>query len=185
MRACGCAITFARYTAESPTTCGGYPASANHEDLDAKTMAGWCVVGSPRLGDVVAVMCCFGRGAAVADDDNHSADSAQSAADAAVVPPPSTVRIGWAGGPSCTRSPLAPGAWTTSKWTAAATPSTTRCGATSFFNQRVAQCALVVVGPFFQCATGRRLFVCLLGADVCCACGWAWLWQAAVFLLTG
>ena len=32
-------LSFAMYTAESPTTCGGFPASANHEDLDAKTFA--------------------------------------------------------------------------------------------------------------------------------------------------
>ena len=36
-------ISFAAYTAESPTTCGGYPASANHEALDAKTFAEWGV----------------------------------------------------------------------------------------------------------------------------------------------
>jgi len=35
--------TFGLYTAESPTTCGGYPASADHEDLDAKTFASWGV----------------------------------------------------------------------------------------------------------------------------------------------
>ena len=35
--------TFGLYTAESATTCGGYPASANHEDLDAKTFAKWGV----------------------------------------------------------------------------------------------------------------------------------------------
>jgi hypothetical protein len=35
--------TFGLYTAESPTTCGGYPASANSEDLDAKTFAEWGV----------------------------------------------------------------------------------------------------------------------------------------------
>jgi hypothetical protein len=32
-------LSFAMYTAESPTTCGGFPASANYEDLDAKTFA--------------------------------------------------------------------------------------------------------------------------------------------------
>jgi hypothetical protein len=36
-------VSFAAYTAESPTTCGGYPASANHEALDAKTFAEWGV----------------------------------------------------------------------------------------------------------------------------------------------
>jgi len=36
-------IKYALYTAESPTTCGGYPASANHELLDAKTFAEWGV----------------------------------------------------------------------------------------------------------------------------------------------
>jgi hypothetical protein len=35
--------TFGLYTAESPTTCGGYPASAGHEALDAKTFAKWGV----------------------------------------------------------------------------------------------------------------------------------------------
>lgn len=34
---------FGLYTAESPTTCGGYPASANHESIDAKTFAEWGV----------------------------------------------------------------------------------------------------------------------------------------------
>jgi hypothetical protein len=32
-------VQYAIYTAESPTTCGGYPASANHEETDAKTFA--------------------------------------------------------------------------------------------------------------------------------------------------
>jgi len=36
-------LKYALYTAESPTTCGGYPASANHELLDAKTFADWGV----------------------------------------------------------------------------------------------------------------------------------------------
>merc|ERR1711871_985880 len=35
--------TFGLYTAESPTTCGGYPASAQHETLDARTFASWGV----------------------------------------------------------------------------------------------------------------------------------------------
>jgi len=35
--------TFGLYTAESPTTCGGYPASANMETLDAQTFAEWGV----------------------------------------------------------------------------------------------------------------------------------------------
>eukprot|EP00658_Telonema_sp_P-2_P077663 TRINITY_DN7075_c0_g1_i8.p1 TRINITY_DN7075_c0_g1~~TRINITY_DN7075_c0_g1_i8.p1 ORF type:complete len:452 (+),score=149.24 TRINITY_DN7075_c0_g1_i8:113-1357(+) len=35
--------SFGLYTAESPSTCGGYPASANHEMEDAKTFAGWGV----------------------------------------------------------------------------------------------------------------------------------------------
>jgi hypothetical protein len=36
-------ISFAAYTAESTHTCGGYPASANNEVLDAKTFAEWGV----------------------------------------------------------------------------------------------------------------------------------------------
>ena len=36
-------LSFATYTAESSTTCGGYPASAEHEALDAKTFAEWGV----------------------------------------------------------------------------------------------------------------------------------------------
>ena len=35
--------TFGLYTAESPMTCAGYPASAKSETLDAKTFAGWGV----------------------------------------------------------------------------------------------------------------------------------------------
>jgi hypothetical protein len=35
-------LSFAMYTAESSETCGGYPASANYEALDAKTFASWC-----------------------------------------------------------------------------------------------------------------------------------------------
>ena len=35
--------TFGLYTAESASTCGGYPASANHEALDAETFASWGV----------------------------------------------------------------------------------------------------------------------------------------------
>lgn len=35
----GKGLGFAMYTAESTETCGGYPASANYEDLDAKTFA--------------------------------------------------------------------------------------------------------------------------------------------------
>lgn len=35
--------TFGLYTAESPATCGGYPASANNEALDADTFAEWGV----------------------------------------------------------------------------------------------------------------------------------------------
>ena len=34
-------VKYALYTAESPTTCGGYPASAYHEMLDAQTFADW------------------------------------------------------------------------------------------------------------------------------------------------
>jgi hypothetical protein len=34
---------YALYTAESPHTCGGYPASANHEMTDAQTFADWGV----------------------------------------------------------------------------------------------------------------------------------------------
>lgn len=36
-------LSFAAYTAESDTTCGGYPASKGHEVLDAKTFAHWGV----------------------------------------------------------------------------------------------------------------------------------------------
>ena len=35
--------SFGLYTAESPLTCGGYPASADHEALDARTFAAWGV----------------------------------------------------------------------------------------------------------------------------------------------
>lgn len=35
--------TFGLYTAESPSTCGGYPASADREALDAKAFAEWGV----------------------------------------------------------------------------------------------------------------------------------------------
>lgn len=35
--------TFGLYTAESPSTCGGYPASANMESTDAKLFASWGV----------------------------------------------------------------------------------------------------------------------------------------------
>ncbi len=35
--------TFGLYTAESPTTCGGYPASLGFETLDALTFAAWGV----------------------------------------------------------------------------------------------------------------------------------------------
>jgi hypothetical protein len=35
--------TFGLYTAESPSTCGGYPASATHEVLDAKQFMEWGV----------------------------------------------------------------------------------------------------------------------------------------------
>jgi len=35
--------TFGLYTAESPSTCGGYPASANMESIDAKLFASWGV----------------------------------------------------------------------------------------------------------------------------------------------
>jgi len=35
--------SFGLYTAESPSTCGGFPASAGHEALDAKTFAKWGV----------------------------------------------------------------------------------------------------------------------------------------------
>jgi len=34
---------YALYTAESARTCGGYPASANHEMIDAETFADWGV----------------------------------------------------------------------------------------------------------------------------------------------
>lgn len=36
-------VRFAIYTAESPTTCAGYPASAKHEVVDADTFASWGV----------------------------------------------------------------------------------------------------------------------------------------------
>lgn len=36
-------LKYALYTAESATTCGGYPASKDHEFLDAKTFADWGV----------------------------------------------------------------------------------------------------------------------------------------------
>ena len=36
-------LSFAMYTAESTETCGGYPASANHETIDANTFASWGV----------------------------------------------------------------------------------------------------------------------------------------------
>lgn len=36
-------LRYALYTAESPHTCGGYPASANNEGIDAKTFAEWGV----------------------------------------------------------------------------------------------------------------------------------------------
>lgn len=36
-------VKFAIYTAESPTTCAGYPASAGYEELDAQTFASWGV----------------------------------------------------------------------------------------------------------------------------------------------
>ena len=39
----GKGLHYALYTAESPHTCGGYPASANHEMLDAQTFADWGV----------------------------------------------------------------------------------------------------------------------------------------------
>jgi hypothetical protein len=43
---------FGFYTAMSTTTCGGYPASAGFEELDANTFAGWgveCVARLSRL----------------------------------------------------------------------------------------------------------------------------------------
>lgn len=39
----GKGLQYAIYTAESTETCGGYPASQGHEDLDAKTFADWQV----------------------------------------------------------------------------------------------------------------------------------------------
>merc|ERR1719174_886210 len=36
-------LSFAAYTAESSSTCGGYPASAKYEELDGKTFAHWGV----------------------------------------------------------------------------------------------------------------------------------------------
>ena len=34
-------VSFGLYTAESPSTCAGYPASLNHEQHDALTFAAW------------------------------------------------------------------------------------------------------------------------------------------------
>ena len=39
----GKGLKYAQYTAESPTTCEGYPASAGHEGLDAMVFASWGV----------------------------------------------------------------------------------------------------------------------------------------------
>ena len=36
-------LKYALYTAESDATCGGYPGSKDHEDLDATTFAEWGV----------------------------------------------------------------------------------------------------------------------------------------------
>ena len=36
-------LSFAIYSAESTETCGGYPASEDHETLDAATFASWGV----------------------------------------------------------------------------------------------------------------------------------------------
>ncbi|OZA31017.1 MAG: hypothetical protein B7X93_01080 [Hydrogenophilales bacterium 17-61-9] len=36
-------VSFASYTAESRTTCAGYPASKGYESIDAKTFASWGV----------------------------------------------------------------------------------------------------------------------------------------------
>lgn len=36
-------VRFGVYTAESPTTCAGYPASATHEAVDAESFASWDV----------------------------------------------------------------------------------------------------------------------------------------------
>ena len=36
-------VKFAIYTAESDTTCAGYPASKGHEQVDADTFASWGV----------------------------------------------------------------------------------------------------------------------------------------------
>ncbi len=40
-------MTFAFYTAESSSTCGGWPGSAGHEILDADTFASWGAWGRP------------------------------------------------------------------------------------------------------------------------------------------
>jgi alpha-galactosidase len=48
-------IKYALYTAESPTTCAGYPASAGHEKIDAMTFASW---GADYL-KVRALQCVF------------------------------------------------------------------------------------------------------------------------------
>lgn len=39
----GKGVKFAIYTAESTSTCGGYPASKGYEAIDAQTFAGWGV----------------------------------------------------------------------------------------------------------------------------------------------
>ena len=61
-------VSFGCYTAESPHTCAGYPASAGHEVTDAKTFAEWGVdylkvdgcgdasyypTGYPKMGDAL------------------------------------------------------------------------------------------------------------------------------------
>ena len=45
---------FGFYTAMSTTTCGGYPASAGFEELDANTFAGWGVECVARAAAVAA-----------------------------------------------------------------------------------------------------------------------------------
>jgi hypothetical protein len=53
-------LSFALYTAESDETCGGYPASANHEVIDANTFARWgvdCACACAQRGRPRALAC--------------------------------------------------------------------------------------------------------------------------------
>lgn len=56
----GKGLGFAMYTAESTETCGGYPASANYEDLDAKTFAK-CEYFTPRHTSWTYILTPFAR----------------------------------------------------------------------------------------------------------------------------